>query len=178
LGFQWAELIAEEEPKFRGFTAAVFLGAGRLPVPAGPGEGEGEGIRIEGLGEIIDGPQLDGLDGSPDAALGGHDDGSCVAAKGLFTEQVRSQAVGQVHIQQDKIEVELIRQTAGGADRVRDGHVGSQTFQGGGDVATEEGFIVEDEDGETGERRGGHGGRIPVAWLESKWILGGPGLRC
>ena len=82
-----------------GAFSALLLGHASTCL-GGPGTAKGQGQRLglEGLGEVIERPQTDGLHRARDPALGGHDDHARMSRDGLVAKQVRPQTIGQVHV--------------------------------------------------------------------------------
>ncbi len=161
LGMEGAEGVAEEEVEvWGGGGVAMFLGAGGLAGAAAACEGQGEGLGFEGLGEVVDGAELDGLDGTLDAGLGCHDDDAGTGSEGFLLQEIGAEAVGEVNVEENEVEASLRGVSSGGGEGVCGGDVRAEAFEGGDDVATEEGFVIDDEDGEAGEGGGRHGVRI------------------
>lgn len=146
LGFEGGEVVAEEEGEVGGLTAPMFLGAGGLPGATGAGEGEGEGFGFEWFLQVIEGTELDGIDGAADAAVGGHDHNAGMVAEGLVAKEIGAEAVGQVHVEECEVEVALGGEATGGEDGVSGGDIGPEPFEGGDEMAPEQGFILEDKE--------------------------------
>ena len=82
----------------RAFSALLLGHASTCLGRASAAKGQGQRLGLEGLGEVIERPQTDGLHRARDPALGGHDDHARVRRNRLVAKQVRPQTIGQVHV--------------------------------------------------------------------------------
>jgi len=157
LGLEGRQRTPKEEGGLRGIPAPVFRDAGRLLVLAGAGHHQGQGLGLERLGQIVEGSQLHGLDRSRDTTVPGHHHRPGVGSQHALTEQIDSTAVGQIHVDQDEVEAQVLRHLPGPPDGVGTGDVGTQTLEGGCDVTAQQGFILHHEDAQAGQDGGRHG---------------------
>jgi len=131
------------EKKARAVGALLLGHASACLSGSGSAEGQRQSLRLERLGEIIEGAQPDGLDGPGNPALGGHDDHARVSRNGLVAKEVRPQTVGQVHIHQGEVEIRRAQRFASAGHRVDRGHFGAPPFQAGHQMASPKWLILE-----------------------------------
>src|SRR5690606_2455518 len=148
---------------------AADLAAQRLPL-LGLLEREHELVGAEGLGQVVVGARLHGLDRELGAAVGGHDDDQAVALlRAVALEELEARQPRHADVAQDDVGPELLRASeaflpvAGGVDLV------SLAREDEGHRLAKPGLVVDDENGHdrnSGGRRANQpsGGRRAAAW--------------
>jgi hypothetical protein len=76
-------------------------------------EGEGKLVGFERFREVVARAEADGFDGFFDAAERGHDNDAGVFGETFFAEKFDALAVGEVQVEEGKIEVDAGEQAAG-----------------------------------------------------------------
>lgn len=107
----------------------MFVESGALAHLLRPGQNQRQFPDVKRLDQIIDCAQAHRFDRVGHAAIGRHDnDGGC-RGKSLFAQQIRSQAIGQIHIEEDEIELPIAQAFSGHGDGVGRGDIGAELFQ-------------------------------------------------
>jgi hypothetical protein len=127
--------------------APVLFDANALSGASGAFEADRQFLDIKWFRQIVGRPQPHGFDGTAHTALGGHHDHARRRTEGLVSQEVRSEAVREVDVQQGKINRHGLGGGRSFGDVFRLSHLGTGMLQKGGDALPEHRLIVENQNG-------------------------------
>ena len=152
LALQLGEGLSKEKLPFPRVAPAKLIQAGRALCALGASDDQRQFGRIERFDQVIERPQSHGLHRASDAAFGGHDHHTGAGWKDLFLQQVCAASVRQIDVEQHEIKVQLSDEPFGGLHRIRPRHVSAQFVQVSADLFSEQGFVLHDQNAQTGQR--------------------------
>jgi hypothetical protein len=145
LGLKVRQCGAEHEFIIAILFAAMFLDTEILAGATSAVDEDGEFAEFEGFREVFQGPHFEGVDGTSNAALSGHDNDTGVLWENAVAQEIGAIPIGKVHIDNGEIKTEIGDHLSCLGDGVDGGDIGAEALEVITDLFPEECIVFEDE---------------------------------